>query len=47
MLQKVMVNDSETLSNDKQVCTINKEGECECTDISVNPPKLEGQEGVD
>lgn len=37
----------EALSNDKQGCVINQEGECECTDISVNPTKLEGQEGVD
>ncbi len=25
------------LSNDEQVCSINKDGDCECEDISVNP----------
>lgn len=37
----------EALSNDEQVCAINKEGKCECTEISVNPTKIEGQEGAD
>lgn len=37
----------EALSNNEQVCTINKDGECECTEISVDPTKIEGQEGAD
>ena len=27
----------EALSNDEQVCSINKDGECECKDISIAP----------
>lgn len=37
----------EALSNDEQVCTINKDGECECAEISINPTKIDGQEGGD
>lgn len=37
----------EALKDEKQVCTINKYGECECTEISLNPTMIEGQEGVD
>ena len=37
----------EALSNNEQVCAINKEGKCECTDISVNPTKVEKQDNND
>lgn len=35
----------EAPSDDKQVCTINKDGECECVELSINPTKIDKQEG--
>ena len=37
----------EALSNDEQVCSINKDGECECVELSINPTKIDRQEGGD
>ena len=37
----------EALSNDEQVCSINKDGECECEDISVAPLIIDRNDGGD
>ncbi len=37
----------EALSNDEQVCSINKDGECECKDISTVPLTVDRNDGGD
>lgn len=33
----------EALSNEKQICIINKNGECECTKITIRPHGVDWQ----
>ena len=35
--EKDDVKACEALSNEKQVCTINDDGECECVEFLINP----------
>ena len=43
--EKDDVKACEALSNEKQVCTINDDGECECVEITISPRGKDHQGG--
>lgn len=45
--EKDDVKACEALSNEKQVCTINDDGECECVEITISPLGIDKADGGD